>query len=70
VDANEKIWKITTSCTVITEYMDKNAKDVEGVYDNFGNCLYTHGEEIDYQNEDIDKIEFSKDGGKTWVEAE
>ena len=65
---SNKIWKITTSCTLVTEYIDKNAKDISDVHNNFSDCLYTDGEEIDYQNEDIHTVEFSIDGGKTWSE--
>ena len=61
----KKKWKITTSCTLITEYIDDGFKDVEDVYDNF-EC--GDGKEVDYQDEQIHKIEVSEDGGKTWRE--
>ena len=66
----KKIWKITTSCTLLTEYTDEDAKDISDVQNNFSDCLYNDGKEIDYQNEDIDMVEFSVDGGKTWIEAD
>ena len=66
----KKIWKITTSCTLLTEYIDEDAKDLNDVKDNFSGCLYTDGEETEWQNEDIHTIEFSIDGGKTWTETD
>jgi len=60
------IWRITTSCTLISEYIEDDFKDVEDVYGNFE---YTDGKEIDYQNEKIITIEVSNDDGKTWKEV-
>lgn len=60
------IWRITTSCTLISEYIEDDFKDVEDVYGNFE---YTDGKGIDYQNEKIITIEVSNDDGKTWKEV-
>ena len=72
IPANKK-WRITTSCTLTTEYIEHGFKDLQQLYDEFDystcseNCNCCN--EIDYANESIDKVEASEDGGKTWKEV-
>jgi|13_taG_2_1085334.scaffolds.fasta_scaffold319099_1 hypothetical protein len=63
------IYKITTSCTLISEYTktSKDYKSVQDVYYDFDYC--GDPKEIDWQDEEHIKIEVSEDDGKTWKEA-
>jgi hypothetical protein len=60
------LYKITTSCTLISEYTVTDYNSVQDVYENFD--FSGDPKEIAYQNEDFKKVEFSEDGGKTWRE--
>jgi hypothetical protein len=64
----KKIWRITTSCKLITEYTEPGHEDetVEDVCENFSDCLFGDGKEKDYQEEEIIKVEVSKDSGISW----
>ena len=58
------IYKITTSCKLLQEYTVTDYNSVQDIYANFD--FSGDPKEIDYQDEDFKKVEFSEDGGKTW----
>ena len=60
------LYKITTSCTLISEYTvtSKDYNSVQNIYADFD--FSGNPKEIAYQDEDFEKVEVSVDGGKTW----
>ena len=66
----KKIWKITTACTLISEYTVTNEdyKSVKDIYADFD--FSGDPKEVDYKNEDFENVEFSIDGGKTWEQTQ